>query len=328
MRREDIPKYKLLCDKMRGLPRSLRAALGDSSIGCQLFVPYGVFIGQEAEISEKSWTKLRKANYGEEAAKISGWEKWEVFSDSTGCLRYIGEGNRAVLEEAKKVLADGDKFLDEFEELCVPEGAAWNLPNIWLCFGACRLPDFHSLLELICRQVGHEGDGRDIILEEAGLPIVDDTDKEFVGPPPRLQRFGLKMFEVLDLAAAASEAIEAWIPEDIDARIDSLAPVSPPPVDQPSIPIWNDHTLMFLGKVIKRFTRRAENQKIVLWAFQRAGWPEGIKDPLPPVAGLNRLHRRKRVRDTVAALNDDHRTRGLIHFDADGDEGIRWTRVG
>jgi len=74
MRREDIPKYKSLCDEMRGLPRSLATVLGNSApIGCQLFLPYGVFIGQEAKISKASWSNLRKAS---RCSKTRGRISW------------------------------------------------------------------------------------------------------------------------------------------------------------------------------------------------------------------------------------------------------------
>jgi hypothetical protein len=334
MRPEDIVKYKALCDKMGDLPGSLRAALADfGSIGCQLFIPYGVcaFLGEKSHISEASWRKFREANDGRIAKAISGWEKWEMFPEALGCLRYFGQGDQEALQAAKKVFALGKKRLNEFEELGVPEETAWSLPNIWICDGACRLMLYHSLPELICRQVGEE-DSSGILLEDAELPVVErknNLDDFFGGtpsPPTRFQEVGLEMLAVDDLTSALEDAIKVWIPDDIIDRIASLVP--PPWAEaQHQKPSWNGHTLMYRGRVIKRFTNPAKNQKRVLSAFEEQGWPEGITDPIPGLKGGTHAYMSKRVSDTVDGLNDDHVTPGLIRFEADGHRGYRWRRV-
>jgi hypothetical protein len=74
--------------------------------------------------------------------------------------------------------------------------------------------------------------------------------------------------------------------------------------------------------LIKQFRQPAGNQETVLAAFEEEGWPERIDDPLSP----NReIEPRKRLRDTVNALNGSHKTKDLIVFEADGTgEGVLW----
>ncbi len=336
MRPEDIVRYKALCDKMRDLPRSLEAALANHGpIGCQLFVPRGVcaFLDQKSHISEASWRKFREANDGRIAKAISGWEQWEMFPEGMGCLRYFGRGNQEALQAAKNVFALGKKQLNEFEELGVPEEAAWQLPNTWICNRAYRLMPYHSLPELICLQVG-KADSSGILLEEGELPVVSvvESKDQFDGffgtpsPPTKLQKVGLQMLAVDDLTSAFAHAIKVWIPDDIIDRIASLVP--PPWADpQHEKPSWDGHTLKYRGRVIKQFTKRAKNQKTVLRDFEEHGWPAAIPDPLPPIKGATRAYKLKRVSDTKDGLNDDHRTPGLIRFKADGNDGFSWVRV-
>src|SRR5690606_33281778 len=50
------------------------------------------------------------------------------------------------------------------------------------------------------------------------------------------------------------------------------------------MPCWHAETReLWIGdKLAKRFKRHAENQEIILNAFQEEGWPARIDDPLPP----------------------------------------------
>jgi hypothetical protein len=82
--------------------------------------------------------------------------------------------------------------------------------------------------------------------------------------------------------------------------------------------------LRWRGEVVKRLRREAASQEAVLRAFQLAGWPERIDDPLEadPV-----LDRKERLRETVKSLNKGMAP-GTICFHADGTgQGFRWESV-
>ena len=88
-------------------------------------------------------------------------------------------------------------------------------------------------------------------------------------------------------------------------------------------PVW-DHARQELrvgGVIVKQFKAPAPNQEAVLAAFQEEGWPARVDDPIPPQ--LNQDPKR-RLHDTINALNRNQRTR-LIRFLGDGHGlGIRW----
>jgi hypothetical protein len=75
------------------------------------------------------------------------------------------------------------------------------------------------------------------------------------------------------------------------------------------------------AEIVKEFKLPSPNQETVLMAFEEAGWPPRIDDPLSP---LPQLDPRRRLHDTIKALNRKQK-RGLIRFMGDGSgEGIRW----
>ena len=87
-------------------------------------------------------------------------------------------------------------------------------------------------------------------------------------------------------------------------------------------PIWDrQRRELRLGDiVVKRFKWPAENQERVLNAFEDAGWPDHIDDPLPvhpDICAKRRLH------DTLKCLNRKQ-IRGMIKFRGDGTgRGVR-----
>jgi hypothetical protein len=89
-------------------------------------------------------------------------------------------------------------------------------------------------------------------------------------------------------------------------------------------PIWDCHLreLRVDKLVIKRFRQRAGNQVTVLVSFQELRWCRRIDDPL---GGNSDSDPKRRLRDTVFALNRNHITRNVIVFEADGTgTGIIW----
>lgn len=103
----------------------------------------------------------------------------------------------------------------------------------------------------------------------------------------------------------------------------TFTPTSPSPK-----PRWDQdrRELSFEGKLVKRYRQRAGNQEVVLAAFEEESWPDKIDDPLPQTSNVEP---KRRLRDTVSALNAHHVTAELITFKADGTgEGILWERMG
>lgn len=92
-------------------------------------------------------------------------------------------------------------------------------------------------------------------------------------------------------------------------------------------PYWDSDlmALWFGDKLIKAFREEAENQKLVLGAFQKQEWRHRIDDPIVRHAGEPTLRRKRRLRDTITGLNADHITPGVIRFRGDGTgKGVIW----
>lgn len=88
-------------------------------------------------------------------------------------------------------------------------------------------------------------------------------------------------------------------------------------------PKWDDQRrqLRVAAEVVKEFKLPSPNQETVLMAFEEEGWPPRIDDPLPPLAQLDP---RRRLHDTIKALNRKQKS-ALLRFMGDGSgEGIRW----
>jgi hypothetical protein len=95
------------------------------------------------------------------------------------------------------------------------------------------------------------------------------------------------------------------------------------PDESPDRPQW-DHQRRQVrcgGQVVKEFKLPAPNQETILTAFEEEGWPPRIDDPLPPVADLDP---RRRLHDTIKALNRKQK-HDVVRFMGDGNgEGVRW----
>ena len=79
--------------------------------------------------------------------------------------------------------------------------------------------------------------------------------------------------------------------------------------------------LWFQGVLVKRFKVPAQNQELILSAFEEEGWPPHLDDPLPPLDGIEP---KRRLHDAVGKLNRNQHRR-LLHFRGAGDgRGLRW----
>ena len=93
--------------------------------------------------------------------------------------------------------------------------------------------------------------------------------------------------------------------------------------DKRLVPHWDPklHELRLNGQLVKRFKLPAQNQEIILAAFEEEGWPARIDDPLPPRHTQNP---KRRLQDTIKSLNRNQKNR-LVRIMGDGTgQGIRW----
>jgi hypothetical protein len=96
----------------------------------------------------------------------------------------------------------------------------------------------------------------------------------------------------------------------------------------PETPAWDNSTgeLRFLGQLVKRFRNAASNQRALLDAFQKLGWPERIVDPLPR-PGDRSVHVKQRLHDAIKNLNRGHQARCLHFHGADAGRAVGWKRL-
>lgn len=89
------------------------------------------------------------------------------------------------------------------------------------------------------------------------------------------------------------------------------------------VPSWDrQRRELRIGRiVIKRYCVPAENQEVILSAFEEESWPERIDDPLSPVPGIDP---KRRLHSTIQCLNRNQSAR-VLQFHGDGyGRGVRW----
>ena len=102
-------------------------------------------------------------------------------------------------------------------------------------------------------------------------------------------------------------------PPVVESKAQSAAPEPPPTRPTPE---WDAdrRELRYQGQVIKRYRVPAENQELILTAFQEEGWPHCIDDPLPPDGEIDP---KQRLQATIKSLNRNQLVR-LIQFHGNG----------
>jgi hypothetical protein len=93
--------------------------------------------------------------------------------------------------------------------------------------------------------------------------------------------------------------------------------------DRSLVPWWDRdrREVRLAGILVKQFKSPAPNQEAILAAFEEEGWPPRIDDPISPQFGQDP---KRRLHDTINALNRNQKTR-LIDFLGDGSgQGVRW----
>ena len=101
----------------------------------------------------------------------------------------------------------------------------------------------------------------------------------------------------------------------------------------PPHPVANGHLphydagrrmLFFNGQLVKQFKVRAENQELILLAFEEENWPPHLSDPLPGRADIDA---KRRLGDAIKNLNT-HQIHPLLRFHGDGTgTGILWEKL-
>jgi hypothetical protein len=78
------------------------------------------------------------------------------------------------------------------------------------------------------------------------------------------------------------------------------------------------------GQVVKQFKMRAQNQELILLAFEEERWPSQLADPLP---GKNGMDAKRRLNETIRSLNSNHH-KPVLRFRGDGTgKGIVWEKL-
>jgi hypothetical protein len=99
-----------------------------------------------------------------------------------------------------------------------------------------------------------------------------------------------------------------------------------PPARASLLPRWHGgRRELWLGEaLVKRFRVPADNQELILAAFEEEAWPPRLDDPLPPKGDLNP---KRRLAEAIHRLNGCQR-QPLLHFFGDGHgSGICWEVV-
>jgi hypothetical protein len=77
--------------------------------------------------------------------------------------------------------------------------------------------------------------------------------------------------------------------------------------------------------VVKHFRVPADNQELILAAFEEEGWPVQLDDPLPPRPLLDA---KRRLVEAIKRLNH-HQMLPLLHFEGNGHgNGLVWSLIG
>jgi hypothetical protein len=89
-------------------------------------------------------------------------------------------------------------------------------------------------------------------------------------------------------------------------------------------PVWNDKvgTLSVHGRSVLRLAKPAKNQRAILNAFERNGWPSWIANPIEPTYPKDE---NQRLGDAVYGLNRSLGPDAPLQFRRDGQgKGVFW----
>ena len=106
-------------------------------------------------------------------------------------------------------------------------------------------------------------------------------------------------------------------------RPSSPVPARQSPEQPVSTPTWDrDRQELRVGRqIVKQFKVPAPNQEVILATFEEEAWPSRIDDPLPPHPDLDP---KRRLQDTIIALNRNQKTEALRFLGDGTGEGVCW----
>ncbi|HXY37414.1 MAG TPA: hypothetical protein VEI07_24510 [Planctomycetaceae bacterium] len=159
--------------------------------------------------------------------------------------------------------------------------------------------------------------------------IPSDAERSFRNLTPTA--FPEKTCFVLSSAGTLNLAKALYVRQSTPTSIESQATAigaSMEPLSPRSrvTPEWDSvrRELRYRGQVIKRYRVPAQNQALVLTAFQESGWPECIDDPLPPVPEQDS---KERLQATIKSLNRNRLSR-LVKFHGNGNgQQVYWEAI-
>jgi hypothetical protein len=153
---------------------------------------------------------------------------------------------------------------------------------------------------------------------------------EAAAPRPRRARAGgappeASHFVLTDAGAAVARAAPP-LPPPLAVR---AAPSAGGRTAERELPVWDNARgeLHFRGRLVRRFRNTASQQRAVLDAFQREGWPERLPDPLARPAGPC-VNRKQRLHDVIKNLNRRHGARRLRFYGTDCGRAVGWRWLG
>ena len=150
----------------------------------------------------------------------------------------------------------------------------------------------------------------------------DDIGRQFQASAPLV--FTASTCFVLTDAGLAVMRESTARPVEVPAASRHVSIVMPQEVNLATVvPKWDSlrRQLRVDRAIVKEFKLPSPNQEVILMAFEEECWSARIDDPLPPSPDIEP---RRRLHDTIKALNRNQK-QNLIRFMGDGSgEGIRW----
>ena len=310
---EVYEQYQQCCIDLHDL--SMRDCLPKGSI-----LHHRLYVNiQEDHPTDADWAKVISDNQGRPRHRMwdAEWEEWEVFPNRLYCSHYIGTGDKSVVMNNFRAMArKGQSILSEY--LAIESSKPSKLPPFlhWLIPKFLRstiddLPGYYYFIYLICKlgPSSYIALGASCRTKRSESDICIDRN-----------RFDVKSFYAINEHALA--AMGHWLPSAW--QLDLVAPRSE------TVPRWDAEmrNLWFGNDLIKRYRQRPGPQETVLEAFQKAGWPEAIADPLLHDSMKKALDPRRRLRDTILALNKNHKKTSVIYFGTNGHSDLVYWNIG
>jgi len=301
-----------------------------------------------------SWQRFIEKNQGRGICQQPDWEEWLVFPDGMQCSRYLGRGDKSILDDFIRAAAVGGQMLETLQDIQSEGGMPSDATLEFLSRHQSNgqgipgtsydwLAELHSTASRcysssLCEysynwMLPYERPGADpcdIAMEMSEGPLaypLHPLTQTLLGDVRRASAEVIKQWLDLEEAEDPFEQIgglSVFLPStDWQSEAETMEEVGEKPMI-PAMPHWDDSTrrLTFGGQLIKDFKQNSPNQVAILRAFQEEGWPPKIYDPLPPIPGIVST---RRLSDTILALNKSHKINDVLRFHGDGTgQGITW----